>query len=70
MKVLETVNHPDRIQEGDFGAKLAVRFYSQTPLTAKHLLVIYREIDPTDGFVITAYFARELVKWREVLWKP
>lgn len=29
-----------------------------------------REIDPTDGFVITAYFARELVKWREVLWKP
>jgi hypothetical protein len=69
-KVLETVNQPGLIQKGDFSAKMAIRFYEHTPLTEKHLMVVYREMDPTDGFVITAYFATELVKWREVLWRP
>lgn len=43
-RVLETINKPDLIQAGDFGELLAVRFYSQTPLTQKYLVVAYREM--------------------------
>jgi len=67
--VLETVNIPDYVQEGDFGTKIAVRFYHDTPLTDKYLAVVYREIGPSDGFIITAYFTTEPAKWREVLWR-
>jgi hypothetical protein len=36
-RVLETVAEPDMIQQGDFGELLAVRFYSETPLSHKFL---------------------------------
>ncbi len=67
-KVLETVSTPREVLRGDFGEQLAVRFYRRTPLTSKYLVVAYREIDPTDGFVVTAYFTRGVAKWRERLW--
>jgi hypothetical protein len=67
-KVLETVSNPSEVFRGDFGEKLAVRFYRRTPLTSKYLVVVYREIDPTDGFVVTAYFTRPVAAWRERLW--
>ncbi len=57
-RVLQTVSAPDAIQKGDFGELLALRFYSQTPLTQKHLIVAYRELGETDGFILTAYLAR------------
>lgn len=68
-KVLETVNTPDYVQKGDVDTKLAIKFYSGTPLTDKYLVVIYREMGYFDGFIVTAYFATEPAKWREVLWK-
>lgn len=68
-KLLETVSAPDCIQRGDFGTKLAIRFYQGTPLTDKYLVVVYKEINSSDGFIVTAYFATELAKWREVLWR-
>lgn len=68
-KVLETINAPDYIQQGDFGTKIAVKFYEGTPLTDKYMVVVYRETHPYDGFVVTAYFATKPAKWREVLWK-
>ncbi|MCD6154930.1 MAG: hypothetical protein J7J22_04080 [Candidatus Verstraetearchaeota archaeon] len=68
-KVLETINAPDYIQRGDFGTKMAVKFYKGTPLTDKFLIVVYKETDRSDGFVVTAYFATKPAKWREVLWK-
>ena len=37
--VVETLQGPETILEGDFGEKLAARFYRRTPLTAKHLIV-------------------------------
>ena len=47
--MLETVAEPDVIQQGDFGELLAaVRFYEQTPLTRKHVVVAYREIGSDD----------------------
>lgn len=69
-KVIETISTPDLIQAGDFGERLAVRFYPETPLTRKHLIVIYRELSSADGFVLTAYFANAPSKRRKVLWKP
>lgn len=68
-KVIETIRSPEIILQGDYGEKLAVRFYRRTPLTAKYLVVAYREVGASDGFVVTAYFARRLADWRKVLWK-
>ena len=68
-KVLETVESPEMILQGDYGEKLAVRFYRITPLTSKYLVVAYKELSETDGFVVTGYFSRRIADWREVLWK-
>ena len=67
--VLETVAEPDMVQEGDFGALLAIRHYPKTPLTSKHLVVAYRVVSPVDGFVITAYLTGLPAKMRRILWK-
>lgn len=68
-RVLETINHPDFIQEGDAGELLAIRFYERTPLTSKFLVVAYRETSTRDGFVVTAYFTRRPSGRRMTLWK-
>jgi len=68
-KILETLREPTEVLKGDFGEKLAVRFYRRTPLTAKYLVVAYKEVGPLDGFVVTAYLARRVATWRERLWK-
>jgi hypothetical protein len=67
-QVLETVTTPDMIQQGDFGELLAIRFYRDTPLTSKFLVVAYREIQPDDGFVLTAYLTNRPSARREVIW--
>ena len=43
-KVLETLSEPDMVQRGDLDELLAVKFYSETPLGQKFLVVAYREI--------------------------
>ena len=68
-RMLETVNDPEFILEGDFGELLATRFYSKTPLTSKHLIVAYKEISKIDGFILTAYYARRISSRRKILWK-
>ena len=69
LRVLETVEAPDSIQEGDFGEVLAIREYRQTPLTNKFLVVAYRETSLEDGFIMTAYFATRPSTRRVTLWK-
>jgi hypothetical protein len=68
-RILETVALPDLIQKGDFGTLIALRLYQSTPLTRKFCAVIYREVDNTDGFIITAYLASYPAAWRETTWK-
>jgi len=68
-RILETVERPDCIQEGDFGEFLAVRYYRDTPLTSKFLAVAYRETSPDDGFIMTAYLTSRPSDRRVVLWK-
>lgn len=68
-RVLETVAGPDMIQQGDSGELLAVRFYPETPLTSKFLVVAYREVSLDDGFILTAYLTSQPSARRVTIWK-
>lgn len=68
-RVLETLQEPDMIQQGDFGELLAIRHYQKTPLTSKFAVVAYREINLDDGFVLTAYLTSRPSVRRITLWK-
>lgn len=67
-EILDTIANPDLIQQGDSGELLAIRYYAVTPLTSKHLVAVYRELDPTDGLVLTAYLTRKPTKKRSLVW--
>lgn len=68
-KLFETIANPDLIQQGDYGELLAIRFFTKTLLTEKYMVVIYKEIDNEEGFVITAYFTRKPLDRRLIIWK-
>jgi len=68
-KVVETLTYPDLIQKGDYVTLIAIKFYNETPLTSKYLVVVYKEINKIDGFVLTAYFTSKPSERREILWK-
>jgi len=68
-RVLETLAEPDMIQQGDFGEVLAVRFYPETPLTRKFLVVVYREVSHEDGSILTAYLTSRPSARRVTIWK-
>jgi hypothetical protein len=67
--VLQTVASPDLVQAGDFGGLLAIRQWPITTLGSKLVVVAYREIDPTHGFILTAYLAWRPSRSRQVIWK-
>ena len=69
-RVLETLTSPDAVQEGDFDTLLCAKSYPRTPLSEKTLVVVYKELGQTDGFVLTAYFTNELSKRRRTIWRP
>ena len=68
-EILQTIENPDFIQEGDSGAVMAARKYKRPPLNGKYVIAVYRETEQTDGFIITAYTTRSLPKRRRVLWE-
>ena len=58
--ILETINNPDLIQMGDAGTLLAIKKFPRTPVSEQKLLVVvYREVHPADGFVLTAYYTNK-----------
>ena len=61
--VLNAVASPELIQKGDVGTLMAVKKSND-----KYLVVVYKEISETDGFVITAYYTK-LLRRRMILWK-
>jgi hypothetical protein len=68
-RVLETLAEPELIQEGDYGELLAIRSYPETPLTSKYLVVVYREVNEKDGFILTSHFPSWPSSKRAILWK-
>jgi len=63
-EVLDTVENPDMIIQGDEGALVAAKRMAPR----RHLAVVYKELTADDGFVVTAYFTRRLAR-RTVLWR-
>jgi hypothetical protein len=65
--VLETVGAPDAVYDGESGELLAIskRFAPQW------LVVAYREVSPSHGFVITAFFTSRTRRFerRRLVWK-
>jgi hypothetical protein len=53
-EVLETLEDPEAIYEGKGSEYLAVRKVEMD----KYLVVVYREVSKTDGFVITAFLTK------------
>ena len=56
--ILTAIEHPTRILRGYAGAFVAVLTLSRQ----RHLHVVYKEISPDDGFIITAFIARKVNK--------
>jgi hypothetical protein len=52
-EVLETVEYPDAVYEGNFGELLAAKKIQ----TNKYIVVVYKELSEKDGFVITAFLS-------------
>ncbi len=65
--VLETLENPEVIYEGNAGECLAVREVE----SSKYLVVAYREMSAENGFVITAFLTRRKrqLERRQILWQ-
>lgn len=50
--VLDALERPDWVSRGYDGALIAWKGYG----LRRFLAVVYREVDPADGFVVTAFF--------------
>ena len=57
--VLETVQEPLAIFEGKEGELLAAREIE----TGKYIIVVYREVNQEDGFIITAFLTK---RWKQI----
>lgn len=67
--VMTALESPEKILEGDAGARMAVHRLTHGAHVHKLLVVVYREVTETDGFVVTAYIARRLSPERRVIWQ-
>jgi hypothetical protein len=61
--ILETVARPETVYEGDAGTFLAIRRED-----GLYLVVVYREVAASDGFIITAYLTRR-IRGGRLAWK-
>jgi len=66
LDVIEAVEQPDSVFEGTMGELLAVRAIE----AEKYLVVVYREMSATDGFVITAFLTKRIrqISRRKQIW--
>ena len=67
-KVIETISKPEVIQSGDFDALLAISSFSDLPFSVNYLVVVYKENNSKDGFVITSYLTNYPLR-RKIVWK-
>lgn len=65
--VLAAIEAPDFIADGWEGELIAVK-----RLKGRHIVVVFREVGADDGFVITAFFTRDVHRWgkRNRVWPP
>lgn len=66
-EVLETIDSPDLVVRGLAGELLALR-----KINKKYLVGVYREVNKKEGFVITAFYTKDLkslLKKRKIIWQ-
>lgn len=65
-EILETIENPEEIYRGKTGELLAVKQLE----TGKYMVVVYKEINHKDGFLITSFLTRRIhqVRRREKEW--
>jgi hypothetical protein len=68
-EILETIESPVIIYKGNFEGQIAVS--DRLNSTEKFIVVVYKEVNANDGFIITAYFTDRIQKFenKEILWK-
>lgn len=62
-EILEAIETPDIIYEGNNDAKIAIRKFQET--FTKFVVVIYKETSKKDGFIITAYFTNKKQEFKK-----
>ncbi|MEW6200797.1 MAG: hypothetical protein AB1546_02400 [bacterium] len=55
-EVLETIQSPDAVYGGNANELFAVKEIEP----GKYIIVVYKEFDKQDGFIITAFFTRRI----------
>jgi len=65
-EILDTIENPEIIYEGENGGLIAVKRI----IEEKHIVAVYKEFG-TDGFIITAYITNKIQKFnkKKVLWE-
>jgi len=68
-EILETIENPICVYEGTSNECIAVS--EKQDLSGKFIVVIYKEIEPADGFVITAFISNKVQEFnkKKLLWK-
>jgi len=66
-EVLKTLTEPEIIYEGKTDEYIAVKEIEK----GKYILVVYKEINKKDGFVITAFLTKQKRQFerRKIIWK-
>lgn len=70
LELIKTTEDPDTITKGVTDELRCVKFFPNTHLGPKYLIVAYKELSPNDGFIITAYKTSRIRKLanRETIW--
>ncbi len=67
-EILEAIENPDIIYAGNNDAKIAIKKFQER--NDKFVVVVYKEISDTDGFVITAYLSNMQQQLNKtIIWK-
>jgi hypothetical protein len=68
-EILETVENPVVIYGGQFEGLIAIG--AEIIPDRKFIVVIYKELSDSDGFIITAYISNRKQKFekKEIIWK-
>ncbi len=59
-RLLEAVSNPDFVSRGLHGELKAAKLYGDFPMGPRYLIVMYREVKPDDGFIITARISSDV----------
>ncbi|HEY9702215.1 MAG TPA: hypothetical protein V6C58_07200, partial [Allocoleopsis sp.] len=69
--IIETIADPDYIVTGKNNELTAIKHYNKTVITEKDAIVVYKEINNNDGFVVTAWLTskRDKILKRGIIWQ-